>query len=111
MAWVVKNNLSRADLRVRSFLWTSEKIKIRSEYKSELGGGGNFDITLEGVSGYLLEFLTNATLLYTTVSSRKNTVVSVNDGGVSRNKQTVKIHITDNEGRNERHEVEVDLAK
>ncbi|MEN3335926.1 MAG: hypothetical protein V7641_5291 [Blastocatellia bacterium] len=113
MSWKVKNFLGRSNVKVRRGLWTSDPIPMNGEYKSDQKSwfGDGLDITVEGVSGFFFETIMNPTLVRTNVSADKNTVVTVNDGGVSKGKATVKIHITDDHGRNERSEVEVDMAK
>ena len=107
MAWTIKNNLTGSDVKVRKFAWVSEAIKaFGGEYTSDwksLIDGGDLDITVEGVSGYLVEFIMNPTIVATTVNPDKNTRIELSDGGYDsiKKKYTVKTHITDNKGRNE----------
>lgn len=113
MTWRVRNFLGRANVKVRRGLWTSDPIPQNGEYKSDHTSwfGDGVDITVEGVSGFFFEVLANPTLVRTNVSAANNTVVNINDGGIHKGKALVKIHITDDKGRNERSEVEVDMAK
>ena len=110
MSWIIRNYLGRAEVKVRSFLWTSDNIGMGGEYRSDRGGD-SFDITVEGVSGYFWEAIMNPALIRTNVSSSRETCVTLRDGGVDRGKMTVRITVTDNHGRNEHSEVEVDMAR
>ena len=114
MPWRVKNDMGLPTVKVRRGLWTSDTISSNGgEYKSDQTSwfGDGLDITVEGVSGFFFETIMNPALVRTNVSAKNNTVVRLYDGGPSRGKYTVKIHITDDKGRNERSEVEVDMAK
>ena len=113
MAWVVKNNIGRSDVKVRKWAWTSEPIaagggEYRSDWKSWFG---DLDITVEAVSGFLWEFIMNPTIVATSVSPEKETRIDLNDGGFDSRtrKYTVRVHITDNKGRDERKELDFDV--
>lgn len=113
MAWIIRNNLGRTHVQVRKWAWTSTQITANGgEYKSDWASWfGDLDITVEGVSGYLLEFIMNPTLIATSVSPKKETRIVLNDGGFDSRtrKYTVRIEVTDNTGRNERKELDVDV--
>src|SRR5215475_1927517 len=104
MAYTIKNNLSQP-LKIISFLW-SDTIPAGTWHtgdKTSLSGG-DFDIHLEVVSGYLLEFIMNPTLINTTVSKDKETVIDVSLGEIRGDTATILLRITDKSGRNERQE-------
>lgn len=105
MSYIIKNKLGHP-LKIASFMW-SETIPAGTWHYGEKTSlsGGDFDIDLWVESGYL--FL-DPKLISTTVSKDKETVIEVT-GGTTTSPGTAKIwlHITDKNGRDERHEVTV----
>jgi hypothetical protein len=70
---------------------------------------------VEGVSGYFWEAILNPTIVRTNVSNKNNTVVEIRHSGIRRgdtrkfDKFGLTVLITDSAGRNERHDLEVNI--
>jgi hypothetical protein len=109
MSYIIKNKLGHA-LKISSFLW-NETIPAGTWHygdKTSLSGG-DFDITLSVVSGYI--FL-DPTLISTQVSKDKETIIEVTGEHNYRNPTTkIWLTITDKEGRREEHEVTVGVKE
>lgn len=108
--WKIVNELPY-ELEVGSFLW-EETIAGYGVYEGGKTGifGGDFDIALKVKGTY---YNRKATLIRTTVSKAKRTVVVVkfpDRSYVSGRPRPVLIEITDQGGRKESREVEVDFA-
>ena len=108
--WKIVNELPY-ELEVGSFLW-EETIAKYGVYESGKTGvfGGDFDIALKVKGTY---YNRKATLIRTTVSKDKKTVVVVkfpNRSYVRGRPRPILIEITDQGGRKESQEVEVDLS-